>query len=77
MMNSKDMCDAMLQKPERLSSRRPVKLQICLTPDERVQLAERARAAGYDTVSAFVRARTLGPAGKWRTAPTRRPHARP
>jgi hypothetical protein len=50
-----------LTRSRRITPHRPVKVQICLTPDERAQLAERARAAGYDTVSAFVRARTLGP----------------
>jgi hypothetical protein len=77
MMNSKDMRDALLQKPERITPHRPVKLQVCLSVEERRQLSEQARAAGYDTVSAFVRARTLGPTEQWSTAPARRPHARP
>lgn len=44
-----------------LAPHRPIKLQICLSPEERAQLDAQARAAGYETVAAFVRARTLGP----------------
>ncbi len=36
------------------------KLQISLTPEERRALTERARAGGYDSVAAYVRARTIG-----------------
>lgn len=38
----------------------PLKLQVCLSSEERVRLDEAARAAGFETVAAFVRARTLG-----------------
>ncbi len=43
-----------------LAPRRPVKLQICLSADERVRLDAQARAAGFETVAAFIRARTVG-----------------
>jgi len=43
-----------------LAPRRQVKLQICLSAAERTRLDAQARAAGYETVSSYVRARTLG-----------------
>ena len=58
---SKDTASALWDRQRRITPRRPVKLQVCLTPDERVRLSEQARAAGFETVSAFVRAATLGP----------------
>lgn len=42
-----------------LTPHRPVKLQVCFSPDERARLDERARAAGYESAAAFIRARTL------------------
>jgi hypothetical protein len=63
MMETKLTHGAVLERPTRITPRRPVKMQVCLTPAERVRLSEQARAAGFETVSAFVRARTLGPAG--------------
>ena len=36
------------------------KLQVSLSDDERRALTERARAGGYDSVAAYVRAQTLG-----------------
>jgi hypothetical protein len=44
----------------RISPRRPLKLQICLTTEEKARLAERALAGGYESVSSYVRVRTLG-----------------
>ena len=44
----------------RIGPPRPIKFQVCLSESERVQLSEQARAAGFETVSAFVRARALG-----------------
>jgi hypothetical protein len=51
---------AVLERPGRIGPRRAIKLQVCLTAQERAQLAEQARAGGYDSVSAFVRAAALG-----------------
>jgi hypothetical protein len=70
MMDAKDRYSTE-QSPEaeaatragRIAPRRPLKIQICLTPDERVRLNEQARAAGYDTVSAFV-GRCIQPDGR-------------
>ena len=62
-MDSKDRrstVESGAPRAERITPRRPIKLQVCLTPQERTQLGEQARAAGYETLSAFVRARTLG-----------------
>jgi hypothetical protein len=52
-MDTKDKRNAVLERPGRITPRRPVKVQICLTPDERVQLTEHARADGVVAVSAF------------------------
>ncbi len=43
-----------------LTPHRPIKLQICLSADERTRLDAQARAAGYETVASYVRARTVG-----------------
>jgi hypothetical protein len=59
-MDTKDTCSAALERPGRITPRRPFKVQVCLSEDERVRLSEQARAAGFETLSAFVRARTLG-----------------
>jgi hypothetical protein len=64
MNQSKEPGNAVLARSHRIGPRRPVKVQVCLTPAERVRLSEQARAAGFETVSAFVRARTLGPVGR-------------
>ena len=47
------------QRPARLGPRRPARLQICLSDEERVSLDAHACAGGYDSVAAYVRARTL------------------
>ena len=49
-----------LKQSGRIALPRPVKIQVCLSAEERARLSEQARAAGYDTVSAFICARTLG-----------------
>ncbi len=43
-----------------LAPRRDIKLQICLSAAERARLDRQARAAGYETVASYVRARTIG-----------------
>ena len=43
-----------------LAPHRPLKLQVCLSSEERVRLDVEARAAGFETIAAFVSARTLG-----------------
>ena len=45
---------------ETLRPARERKLQISLTLEERRALTERARAGGYDSVAAYVRAQTIG-----------------
>ena len=45
--------------PVRLAEPRTEAVRIRLSPQEKAELAARARAAGYDTVAAFTRARTL------------------
>jgi hypothetical protein len=60
MMDAKDTRGALEARAGHIAPRRPVKVQICLTPQERVLLSECARAAGFESVSGFVRARTLG-----------------
>ncbi len=42
-----------------LAPRRDIKLQICVSAQERARLETLARAAGYETVAAYVRARTV------------------
>jgi len=64
MNQSKEPGGVALERAHRITPHRPVKVQICLTPQERAQLSERAQAFGFETLSAFVRARTLGPAGQ-------------
>lgn len=62
-MDTKDTCSTVeshAARAERIAPRRPVKIQVCLTPQERAQLCEHARAAGFDSISGYVRARTLG-----------------
>ncbi len=43
-----------------LTPHRPIKLQICLSAEERARLDAQARAAGYESAAAFIRARTVG-----------------
>lgn len=71
MNESKETAAVSPQRPHRIAPPRSTKLQICLTADERVQLTERARAAGFDSVSSYVRAQTLGPAGQGQAPWTR------
>jgi hypothetical protein len=42
-----------------LAPRRDIKLQICVSAQERAQLERQARASGYESVAAYVRARTV------------------
>ncbi len=44
---------------EAVAPTRQQKLQISLSQDERRTLTERARAGGFDSVAAYVRARTI------------------
>ena len=53
---------AAVGRTERIAPRRPLKLQICLSVDERRRLYELARAAGHDSLSAYLRACALRPA---------------
>ena len=50
MMDAKDMRSAVLERPGCITPHRSVKVQTCLTPDERVCLSEQAWAAGFETV---------------------------
>jgi hypothetical protein len=50
----------MLERPRRITPHRPVTVQICLTMEERARLVEQARAGGYESMSSYVRACTLG-----------------
>lgn len=43
-----------------LTPHRPIKLQICLSADERARLDAQARAAGYESAASYIRARTVG-----------------
>ncbi len=43
----------------RFSPRRDIKVQVCYSAEERARLETLARAAGYDTLAAYVRARTV------------------
>ncbi len=43
-----------------LAPRRDIKLQVCLSADERARLETQARARGFETVAAYVRSATLG-----------------
>jgi len=52
--------DQGMSRPTRIGPRRPERLQICLSPEERAALDTQARAGGYESVAAYVRARTLG-----------------
>ncbi len=45
---------------EAVAPARRQKLQVSLSDDERRALTERARAGGFDSVAAYVRAQTLG-----------------
>lgn len=45
-----------------LAPRRDKKLQITLSAEERALLDKAARAAGFESAAAFIRARTLGAA---------------
>jgi len=47
-------------RTQRIGTRRPDRLQIALSADERRLLTERAREAGAESVAAFIRARTIG-----------------
>ena len=51
---------AMLERPRRITPHRPVKVQICLSMEERARRAEQARAGGYESMLSYVRACTLG-----------------
>jgi len=42
-----------------LAPRRDVKLQVCFSSDERARLERQARAAGFESVASYVRARTV------------------
>jgi hypothetical protein len=55
------MGDVRAARGGRLGPPRPIKLQVCLSPQERVLLCEQARAAGFDSVSSYVRALAFGP----------------
>jgi len=44
-----------------LTPRRDIKLQVCFSAQERARLDAQARAAGFETVASYVRARTLAP----------------
>jgi len=46
--------------PNRLAPPRRERLQVAFSADERTRLDEQARADGYETIAAFIRARTLG-----------------
>ncbi len=56
--------DQGMGRATRIGPRRPERLQICLSPEERVSLDQQARAGGFDSVAAYVRARTLGQQGQ-------------
>ncbi len=43
----------------RLVPRRDIKVQVCYSADERARLEKLARAAGFETLAAYVRARTV------------------
>ena len=43
-----------------LTPHRPVKLQVCFSAEERARLDAQARAEGYESAAAFIRARTIG-----------------
>ena len=62
MIDAEHRAGALLERPHgrRLTPHRPVKVQICLTAEERARLAEQARANGYESMSSYVRARTVG-----------------
>jgi len=40
-----------------LTPHRPIKVQICLSPEERARLDAEARAGGFETVAAMEKAR--------------------
>jgi hypothetical protein len=63
-METKDKRSAASEQSRRIAPPQPIKLQVCLSAEEQARLSEQARAAGFETVSAFVRARTLGPVGR-------------
>jgi len=46
-----------------LTPRRTIKLQVCLSADERARLDERARSAGFETIASYVRSRTVPASG--------------
>jgi len=65
MDQSQPIADQDTRQSTRIGPRRPARLQICLSPEERVSLDQQARAGGYDSVAAYVRARTVtAPAGQ-------------
>ena len=49
----------MLPQRVRLSPQRQTRVQFCVSPEERDRLIEQARADGFESVSSYVRARTL------------------
>ena len=60
MIDVEHRAGALLERPQRITPHRPHKVQICLTAEERARLAEQARANGYESMSSYVRARTVG-----------------
>jgi len=64
MTMSHDLVDMTPQTPSRpgatpLAPRRDIKLQVCFSSDERARLEKQARAAGFESVASYVRARTV------------------
>jgi len=43
----------------RFTPRRDIKVQVCYSAEERARLEKLARAAGFETLAAYVRARTV------------------
>jgi hypothetical protein len=60
MRHSNEVDGTLWARQHRITPRRPVKVQICLSVQERVRLSERARAGGFESISSYVRAATLG-----------------
>jgi len=57
----RDLVDTTPRRPGAtpLAPRRDVKLQVCFSSDERARLERQARAAGFESVASYVRARTV------------------
>jgi len=58
-MSSRAAPAAAASRTGRIGPARPVRLQIALSVEERQRLEERAVAADFESVAAFIRARTL------------------